>query len=114
MRGKRGGPTHQELPPVNHWPGPGLSSASSSSSSSNCLDSGINRIREKSQKEIVSSSSSLEINKEEGKYDGEEKEEKERKMKKEEEVRRDKALNFTGKGNMRKPGQTPRCCCFWI
>ena len=57
-----------------------------------------NRIREKSQeKEIVSSSSSLEINKEEGKYDGEEKEEKERKMKKEEEVRRDKASPSSSK-----------------
>jgi hypothetical protein len=97
MRSKRGGPPHQELPPVDHhWPRPfGISSASSSSSStSNCLDSGKTKIREKSQ---IVSSSSLEINEEEGKYDGEEKEEKERKRKKEEEVRRDKASPSSSK-----------------
>ena len=34
-RGRRGGPPHQELPPVNHWPGLfGLSSTPSPSSSS--------------------------------------------------------------------------------
>jgi hypothetical protein len=76
-RGRRGGPPHQELPPVNHWLGLFGLSSTSSSSSSNCLDSGIkNRIRVKSPKnEIVSSSSSLESKKEERKYDGEEKEE---------------------------------------
>jgi hypothetical protein len=56
-----------------------------------------NRIREKSQKETVPSSSSLEINKEEGKYDGEEEKEEKEIKKKEEEVRRDKASPSSSK-----------------